>query len=414
MGASVTFRVNSEQRALALRIAASRAFGRAARLRELLLDIVEHASQPELLTEQHIGVRVFGRPEGYNPADDNIVRAAARQLRAKLKEYFEGEGCDETIFLDIPKGGYLPIFSARTAPPALHPARSFLWGWISAVTLLTCLVAGLLWDRARLLSESSEPDTILGEVLSSHPGAVRFVLTDSTLPSINQVLGETPSADDYANRTFVRRGEELAAHDPMLLNLWNTLMDRQITSLADVSVLTRLLQTHTRSARRIEVRHARHMRTRDFKSGHFVITGSRISNPWAGLFDQYTDFRFTGTGALIDVHPAPGAPSEYHRNYRDLDYARIALVPNISGTGDVLLAAGMGFEGTEGAGEFLLDPDALTQTRKLLGLRSGMPLPHFEVLLEAKVMGGTSRAVRVLIARSHAPASRQTPGSPTP
>jgi hypothetical protein len=81
-------------------------------LRELLLYITHEAleGRPEELSELRIAIRVFGRPQSYNPADDNIVRVAARQLRSKLKEYFESEGRDESLVLDIPEGGYVLVF----------------------------------------------------------------------------------------------------------------------------------------------------------------------------------------------------------------------------------------------------------------------------------------------------------------
>ena len=37
------------------------------------------------------------------------MRGAARQLRLKLKEYFDDEGRTESLVIDIPKGGYVPV-----------------------------------------------------------------------------------------------------------------------------------------------------------------------------------------------------------------------------------------------------------------------------------------------------------------
>ena len=73
------------------------------------------------LTETHIGVKVFDRPEGYNSSDDNIVSFHARLLRAKLQTYFERAGESEELILTIPKGGYVLIFEKRSIEPVLSP-----------------------------------------------------------------------------------------------------------------------------------------------------------------------------------------------------------------------------------------------------------------------------------------------------
>ncbi len=57
---------------------------------------------------------VFGRSEGYDSNEDNIVRSYARNLRKRIDEYFATEGRDEDLRLEIPRGGYIPIFSTRS------------------------------------------------------------------------------------------------------------------------------------------------------------------------------------------------------------------------------------------------------------------------------------------------------------
>ena len=113
----------AEHRELLLRIALSKTFHRCSRLHDLLLDIGERtlAGETAQLSEQSIGIRVFGRSEGYNSSDDNIVRASVRQVRLKLKEYFETEGRDEPWIFEIPKGGYVAVFKRRDLP-VLPPA----------------------------------------------------------------------------------------------------------------------------------------------------------------------------------------------------------------------------------------------------------------------------------------------------
>ena len=81
------------------------------------------AGAPEEVTEVLIGHRVFGRPASYNPGDDSIVRTEARTLRQRLERYFAGDGAAESFVLEIPRGGYLPVFRPR---PNLAVASSQL------------------------------------------------------------------------------------------------------------------------------------------------------------------------------------------------------------------------------------------------------------------------------------------------
>jgi hypothetical protein len=100
---------------LAQRIAVSRSIGRSPLLSEFLLYVCDRHIQNKAaeLTEQRIGVKVFGRIEGYNSNDDNIVRNYARTLRKRVEEYFSTEGKHEDLGLEIPRGAYIPVFCSR-------------------------------------------------------------------------------------------------------------------------------------------------------------------------------------------------------------------------------------------------------------------------------------------------------------
>src|SRR5690242_3442758 len=101
-------------------IAASTAFARADRLARFLKFVVEEtlAGRGERLKEYCIAIEVFGRPPSYDPQIDSLVRVQASQLRGRLKQYYETEGLADTVRIEIPKGGYEPVFSRVRPPPA--------------------------------------------------------------------------------------------------------------------------------------------------------------------------------------------------------------------------------------------------------------------------------------------------------
>src|SRR5215471_11963494 len=94
------------------RILASKAFRQADRLKRFLSFIVEEtiAGRGERLKEFVVGVEVFGKPESFDPRNDPIVRVQARRLRAQLTRYYREEGPDGELLIELPKGGYAPVF----------------------------------------------------------------------------------------------------------------------------------------------------------------------------------------------------------------------------------------------------------------------------------------------------------------
>lgn len=74
----------------------------------------EHRSgRPDQLKEYTIGVEVFERETSYNPQEDPIVRTMAGRLRGKLAEYYQGDGKEDPVLIEIPRGGYVPRLTWR-------------------------------------------------------------------------------------------------------------------------------------------------------------------------------------------------------------------------------------------------------------------------------------------------------------
>jgi hypothetical protein len=103
---------------LVQRIVAIQSFRRSTLLTNFLLFVCDRhlSGRTSEINEKQIGSHVFGRMEGYNASDDNIVRNYARTLRKRLEDFFATEeGRNEELILHIPRGGYVPVFAAREA-----------------------------------------------------------------------------------------------------------------------------------------------------------------------------------------------------------------------------------------------------------------------------------------------------------
>src|SRR4051795_4565922 len=99
------------------RILASPTFQQGDRLKRFLKFIVLEAvaGRRHELKEYVIGVQVFGKEETFDPRADPIVRVQARRLRARLVRYYREEGGDDALVVELPKGGYAPVFKTRGA-----------------------------------------------------------------------------------------------------------------------------------------------------------------------------------------------------------------------------------------------------------------------------------------------------------
>ena len=105
------------------RLVASEGFANADRMSSFLRYVVERslAGESDRVKEYVIGVEVFGRDQAYDPRLDSIVRVEARRLRAKLDEYYAGEGQADPIVIRMRRGSYVPAFERR-AEPVTMPA----------------------------------------------------------------------------------------------------------------------------------------------------------------------------------------------------------------------------------------------------------------------------------------------------
>jgi TolB-like protein/tetratricopeptide (TPR) repeat protein len=158
----------------------------------------EIAGQGDLLKEYLLGIEVFRKDESFDPRLDTVVRTEARRLRRKLAEYYEVEGRTDPIEIDLPKGGYRPVFRVRSitplpvvdeAPQARHVSRI----WLAGALILTAGLAAWWFTQAkgpnaRLIREPSIAVLPL-ENLSVDPEQEYFSdgMTDALINSLAKI-----------------------------------------------------------------------------------------------------------------------------------------------------------------------------------------------------------------------------------
>lgn len=400
------------RREVTQRIVESRVFSKSSRLRDFLVFVVEQSlsGNSAEVTEIEIARRIFGRGADFVPSDDSVVRVSARQLRTKLKEYFDGEGKFESLLIQIPKGAYVPVFSPRQHPAAstgAAPSSRFwrLSGIVFLATNLAFLGANLWWSAAlRRGTAKEEPATVLSSLFFNDHTPVTVVVSDFGLSLLRFDHPAKFGVDEYAIWDYANlQPPRSKGEQPQ--RLFDVLRSHRITRLGDLTI-SLAIQRAAENRVPLLVRHARDISMRDFKRGHYILLGNPYSTPWVDLFESRLNFVSLrgpegvgyrnrkprqGEQAIYTVHSA--------QNEQGLGYGRVAFVPNGFGPEGVLLISGVNMTSMEAAGEFTFDPNSLSELAAALSSPHAAKLPYFEVLLETNSVDNTPQRPRILASR---------------
>lgn len=183
------------------RVLASPGFARNERMSRFLRFVVEQqlAGRDSELKESLIGVEVFGRRPGFDPQQDSTVRSEAARLRARLAEYYAGEGSSDGVVIELPKGGYTPRFrlteSAGETASSIQsserktPSRR-LWLMLALAGLAVVVATGGVWRFQRQIPPISIAVLPLTNV-SQDPGGDYFAdgLTHELIHNLSIIDG---------------------------------------------------------------------------------------------------------------------------------------------------------------------------------------------------------------------------------
>jgi len=179
------------------RVLASPGFARSERLSRLLRFVVERhlEGRDTELKESLIAIEVFGRPPDYDLKLDSIVRSEAARLRSRLIEYYAGEGSEDPVVIELPKGGYAPQFrQPETAPARTDGVRETRSRGVWLVATLAGLVVALAAMGWWWVQRKSAPIAIAVmplENLSHDPANDYFAdgLTDELIRNLSIIDG---------------------------------------------------------------------------------------------------------------------------------------------------------------------------------------------------------------------------------
>jgi hypothetical protein len=389
------------------RVASAARFQKSKRLRDLLLYLGERGLQDPtcILREQEIGADVLGRPADYDTSHDTLVRVQVSHLRKKLQEHFTAEGSGEPLVIEIPKGSYVPVFRPRAealletvpthslvqpGPNAGQPLRMLLCGVAIGLAAM-----GLAWFFFRPVPQAGLRPTVneFWRQLFANGQATYAVLSDVTLIEFEKLIGRPVPLPEYETHEFDRLAE-LYISKPVERALAREFVNRVTTSVSDVQAARDFGVLAGGLHLPLNFLSARDLSSSVISSQNTILLGSWRANPWVGLFENQmsfqTDYQETPPAMrFINRSPLPGEQPAYEAEWRRYGYCRITYLPNPKRTGNVLLISGSDVISTEAGTRFVTSEDSIRQLRQRLGLRSGTPIPHFEVLLKTQIVNNS-------------------------
>lgn len=349
----------------------------------------------ELLKEYQIAREVYGRSADFDPQTDSCVRVQAGRLRHKLAEYYANEGANDPIDVKLPKGNYHVVFESRqrTSPPeAAPPANSTVSAsWrVAFLALLTFLlisvavVLSLLWSH-RAAAASASP------AHAQRSGALAEFWQPFTSAS------EEPWVI-FSNAAFVGRPETGMRYFNSRADSKSTVYDHY-TGVGEVLAIHYLDDVFSGLGRHIRVKRGSLFSLDDIRNTNLIFVGSPSEN--LSLLDIPTSQEFVfqrvsagqrkGDLAIVSKHPKLGESTEYLASASGSplteDYAVVVLVPGATPPEMVMILAGTTTFGTQGAVEFVSQPESVEKLlRKIPASANG--IKPFEALLHVKIARG--------------------------
>ena len=174
------------------RLLSDPAFSGANRRSRLLRYLVEETLEDrgESLKESVIAADVFDRSPDYDPQVDSVVRVEVGRLRARLAEYYEKAGSQDAVRIEIPKGGYRPIFNfPNSVQKSPKPDRR--WRWVAAIAAAGLLSSAALVWRTRVQPPDGTRTIAVLPFLNLSGNPAEEYLSDGISDELTEALAES-------------------------------------------------------------------------------------------------------------------------------------------------------------------------------------------------------------------------------
>jgi hypothetical protein len=391
------------------KILASPHFCNSKRYPALLEYLVEHGldRRVEHLKERTLGIEVFHRPPDYDTNADTVVRFTAGEVRKRLALYYHENESDCPIQIVLPVGSYAPEFlraaaegtegdASRSslergphheaAPGHASPVRGFeealpvviqhdakaenrtrrggLLFIVAALVVFGVAITAMLHWRSRSTSESNAVDRFWAPVL--HQSGTALLCSGAVVFAPEKYSGVTTANKDNAYPFVSMQIASTIARVSGLLERNQTTYQMQPCTSTPLSELRE----------------------------HPLILLGGYNNEWTMRLVEPLRYTFS-PGAVESIVDRQNPQVHWERNpsqpYSSADdYGLIARFYDSTTDSVVMVVAGLGRNGTEGAGLFATSAHSLKLLSDKLG--SDIGRGNIEAVVKVNVVDGKTGA----------------------
>jgi len=362
------------------------------------------------LKEYTIGVEAFGRASDYDPQVDPSVRVQVSRLRKRLATYFETEGADDGILIELPKRQFALRFvdreeqAAENSPGASpEPEPASLLSAPSNPWRIAALVLAVLLALVVFYPWAVGPARVADQKPAFTPAMQEFwaPYLNSALPttlSLGVAMFIRVPSDDRLSTTYLRQAtvnewpptEDVPGLEVLREAIGGNSQPHAVYNYAGVGeAIGAFLVGRSLGAAGQEVSIVRSpfLSWDEAKRSNVVYVGAPKFNRHieAGAFER--NFRVVPEG-IENLGPKDGEPAFFEKVVIDgateLVHAVVARYPNASGPGWVTVFASNDGTGTWAATEFVTRPELAQEMVDRIRLPDGSLPLSFEVVLRIR------------------------------
>jgi hypothetical protein len=363
------------------RITGSTHFKNSKRYPALLKFVVEHtlSGRIDVLKERTLGIEVFGRPSDYDTNADPVVRVTAGEIRKRIAQYYQADGHEHELRIDLPVGSYVPQFFSATGDlavidshadsviakeiheetteaiaPFVDPVRPslptvtkprILAISVGGLLLLVLIAAGLTFGLHLLASRPSEKGIdFFWKPLLATDGPALIVIGVHSLDATGKDLSPATRVNSPSNDRQ---------------NMLSAMIRSEMVPVSDIASYSELTDLLTERHHKYRTQGSAETSFGQLQQNPVILIGG-FDNFWTLSLTSTLRYRFQTPGALVgeivdSTLPASNWRFDNGQNAlnNSRDYAIVASFFDPRIEQHVLIAAGIGKSGTAAATEFL-------------------------------------------------------------
>jgi hypothetical protein len=390
------------------RILSSSHFRNSRRYTDLLRYVVQQTIEghADILKERTLGIEVFGREPSFDTSGDSIVRVAVAEVRKRIAQYYQEEGHEQELRVDLPCGSYVARFrSPQETRPAIVTVPEAPDPLPADKGVDGPPTSAFSSHRKKLAFAAGTPLLIaiaafIGLQGKTEAGMNRFwgPVFDSSTPVLVCVGTVEPSHLDLNGFTAQMANNINAAQDSLIPI--PQFRDWPAVSWADGVEMTRITEILSRHNKTILLRPSDTVTLADLRNGPVVMVGV-LENSWS--LRLVSKLRFHPR--MDSVNQKMWIEDSQHPERKDWsypwgvaysesndDYALVTRTRNpLSGQISVQIG-GLGLHASQAAGEFITNPinmNSLSTT-----LRD--PNRNVQIVLKVNVIKGEAGPPQVV------------------